>query len=58
MSALPDGRAAREIRAEGERPLSVSSPEPPLDEPCEHWRPDPSWVPPKLIDSRETVAKT
>lgn len=47
---------AREIRAEGERALArLLAREPPLDEPWEHWRPEPSWLVPVLTPGWEIV---
>ncbi len=59
MRGIYSPEQARQIRAEGDRALArLLAREPPLDEPWEHWRPDPSWVPPKLIDGWEAVPKT
>ena len=47
-------KQALEIRAEGERALKrLLAREPPFDERWENWRPDPTWIKPKIEDGWE-----
>jgi len=55
---LWDAAQAAETRAEGERALArLLARQPPLDQPWEEWRPDPSWIAPLLPDGWDELHK-